>query len=164
MRRAFGAGSRVKRERVARKKVFAWMQRATSRAHLRNSKCFDEIRISCAREICARRAKAREIFRLAQIFRARLRSNGACVHSKIILHNLRCATAPTDGIDQKRANQRQVIRGEYHRAALSFSLTRAFNCDCDRKFSSTMRNRRHHVRKNDAHARVRRRVSFSRDR
>jgi hypothetical protein len=93
MRRAFGAGARTMRAHIARNILFTSMHRATARAHLRNSKSHDEIRISCTREVCAQRASACKTFASAHFFRARLHVDRACVQSKIILHNLPRATA-----------------------------------------------------------------------
>ena len=93
MQRAFGAHARTMRATIARKILFATMHDATSCAHLRNSKCRDEIRISCACKVCARRANERKFFRDTQFFRAHLHVDRACVHSKIIVHNLPRATA-----------------------------------------------------------------------
>jgi hypothetical protein len=94
MQRAFGARARTMRAHIARKILFAARHRATSRAQFQNRKSCDEIRISCAREVCTQRANARKVLVSAHFFRTRLHADRACVQSKIILHKLPRATVP----------------------------------------------------------------------
>ena len=105
MRRSFYARARTMRAPIVRKILFASMHDAPARAQLQNSKTYDEIRISCACKVCARRASARKIFAPAHFFRARLHVDRACVQSKIILHNLPGAKASQGRNRAKKSNQ-----------------------------------------------------------
>jgi hypothetical protein len=100
------------------------MHDTTARLQFQNRKSDDEIRISCACKVCERRASALKFFVSTHFFCTRLHVDRACVQSKIILHKLARVTVCWAGIDQKRANQRQVIRRKCRHAALSFSSAR----------------------------------------
>jgi hypothetical protein len=164
MQRARGALSRVERERSARKNVFASMHRATTRAHSRNSKCFDEIRISCAREVCARRANAHEIFRFAHFFSRAF----ACRPHVCAEQNNFAQFVSHDGVERRnRSKTSESAPSDSRRIPsrdVKFLIARTINCDSHRKFSSTMCDRRRRAHKNTARVRVRRRVSSSGDR